>query len=100
VPLAAAGTGVLRASRLARAAAGAALAWSVALAATGAFCYPAEAWNTSPASVDLYHQRLWEWRDPQFVRCWRTGLSPQNLGLFTRRPASKLMSPPPSSDNP
>jgi hypothetical protein len=82
VPLAAAGAGALRASGLARAAACAALAWSVALAATGAFCYPAEAWNTSPSSVDLNHARLWDWRDPQFVRCWRTGLSPQNFGLF------------------
>jgi len=82
VPLAAAGTEALRASRPAKAAAGAALAWSVALAATGAFCYPAEAWNTSPSSVDLNHERLWDWRDPQFIRCWRTGPSPQNFRLF------------------
>lgn len=89
VPLAAAGTGALRASRPAKAAAGAALAWSVALAATGAFCYPAEAWNTSPSSVDLNHDRLWDWRDPQFVRCWRTGLSPQNFGLFGGTPPTR-----------
>ena len=88
VPLAAAGTGALRASRFARAAAGTALAWSIALAATGAFCYPAEAWNTTPTEVDRNHERLWDWGDPQFVRCWRTGLSPQNMGLLPRnRPA-------------
>jgi hypothetical protein len=89
VPLTAAGTGVLRASRLGLGLAAAALAWSVALAATGAFCYPAEAWNTSPSSVDLDHSRLWDWRDPQFVRCWRTGLSPQNLDLLAARPPAR-----------
>ena len=81
-PLAAAGTGALRASRLARGAAGAAVAWSVALAATGASYYPAEAWNTNPRDVDRSHERLKDWRDPQLVRCWRTGLSPQNMGLL------------------
>ena len=83
VPLVAAGAGLLRENRLARAAAGAALAWSIALAGTGAFCYPAEAWNTKPSDVDLNHQRLWDWRDPQFVRCWKTGWSPQNFRLLT-----------------
>jgi hypothetical protein len=89
VPLVAAGTGVLRASRVALGLAAAALAWSIALAATGAFCYPAEAWNTSPSGVDLNHGRLWEWRDPQFVRCWRTGLSPQNMDLLALRPPAR-----------
>jgi hypothetical protein len=82
VPLVAAGSGVLRARRPARIVAAAALAWSIALAATGAFCYPAEAWNADPTDIDRDHQRLWDWTDPQFVRCWRTGLSPQNLSLW------------------
>jgi hypothetical protein len=56
-------------------------AW-VALAAAGACCYPAERWNTSPDDVDARHERLWDWRDPQFVRCWKTGLSEQNFDLF------------------
>jgi len=56
--------------------------WSVLVAATGAFSYPAERWNTSPDDVDVRHERLWDWRDPQFVRCWKTGLSPQNFDLF------------------
>jgi hypothetical protein len=86
-PLAAAGAALLQARRAARYLAGAALAWSIALAATGAFFYPAEAWNTSPASVDLNHQRLWDWRDPQFVRCWRHGPSPENLTLWPPAPA-------------
>jgi hypothetical protein len=81
-PLAAAGTVVLRKSRIWSALAAGALAWSIALAATGAFCYPAEAWNTSPSNIDLDHRRLWDWRDPQFVRCWRTGPSPQNMDFF------------------
>jgi hypothetical protein len=82
VPLASAGTLRLRTTRAARALAGAALAWSITLAATGAFCYPAEAWNTSPVSVDLNHGRLWDWRDPQFARCWSKGLSPQNFSFW------------------
>jgi hypothetical protein len=67
---------------LARALCWIALAFSVALAATGAFSYPAERWNTDPTDVDRDHARLWDWRDPQFVRCWRQGLSPQNFDLF------------------
>lgn len=60
----------------------AALAWSVAISATGAFCYPSEQWNTSPVDVDREHSRLWSWTDPQFVRCWRSGPSPLNLELL------------------
>jgi hypothetical protein len=59
-----------------------ALTWSIALAATGAFCYPHDEWNTSPVEVDREHSRLWDWSDPQFVRCWRAGLSPQNFALL------------------
>jgi hypothetical protein len=81
-PLAAAGAAALWAHRAARVAAAAALVWSVAIAATGAFCYPAERWNSHPSEIDRDHARLWDWRDPQFVRCWRTGLSPQNFGLW------------------
>ncbi|HKB49149.1 MAG TPA: hypothetical protein VKC57_15695 [Ktedonobacterales bacterium] len=60
------------------------LAWSVAVAATGAFMYPNDAWNTSPASVDTHHERLWDWRDMQIVRAWERGPSPQNFDLFQR----------------
>lgn len=62
----------------------AALAWSVAAAGTGAFCYPHDQWNTDPASVDRFHERLWDWSDPQIVRCWTRGMSPQNFNLFSR----------------
>lgn len=60
-----------------------ALAWSTALAATGAFCYPNDAWNNDPTNIDRDHARLWSWSDPQFVRCWRRGLSPQNFNLLS-----------------
>jgi hypothetical protein len=60
------------------------LAWSVVVAATGAFMYPNDAWNTSPESVDLHHQRVWDWRDLQIVRAWKRGPSPQNFALFDR----------------
>jgi hypothetical protein len=83
VPLAAAALARVRLRSLAGMASGAALAWSIALSATGAFCYPHEQWNTLPEEIDLAHARLWDWSDPQFVRCWHMGLSPQNFQLFT-----------------
>ena len=61
-----------------------ALAWSIIVSATGAFVYPHERWNTSPASVDRFHERLWDWSDSQIVRSWQSGPSPQNLSLFSR----------------
>jgi hypothetical protein len=63
----------------------AALAWSIAVAATGAFVYPHDRWNTDPVSVDRHHERLWDWSDPQIVRCWKAGPSPVNFTLFERR---------------
>ncbi|HEY3883779.1 MAG TPA: hypothetical protein VGL62_01130, partial [Vicinamibacterales bacterium] len=63
---------------------GAALAWSLLVSATGAFMYPNDQWNTSPQSVDTHHARLWDWRDPQIVRAWKRGPSPQNFALFSR----------------
>jgi len=51
---------------------------------TGAFVYPNDQWNTNPDNVDIDHARLWDWRDPQIVRAWRRGPSPQNFDLFSR----------------
>jgi hypothetical protein len=61
-----------------------ALAWSIVTAATGAFCYPHDAWNTDPVSANVQHERLWDVRDSQILRCWERGLSPQNFALFER----------------
>jgi hypothetical protein len=83
VPLAAAGLAQLR-GRLVTGLAAAALAWSIAVSATGAFCFPHERWNTDPLDVDRHHGRLWEWSDPQIVRGWQRGPSPQNFSLLTR----------------
>ena len=92
IPIAAAGASALARSRPGRVLAVVALCWSVLIAATGAFSYPAERWNTDPAEVDTHHERLWDWRDTQFVRCWKAGLSPQNLDLFQK----DVFHPPPS----
>ena len=62
----------------------ASLAWSIGVAALGAFVYPHERWNTDPASVDRFHDRLWDWSDTQIRRCWLAGPSPQNFSLFPR----------------
>ena len=57
------------------------LGWSMVAAGTGAFY--ADNWNTHPSSVDKNHARLWDWKDPQIARAWRTGPSTQNFDLFT-----------------
>jgi hypothetical protein len=84
VPLAAVAMARPHPGRTARFAAAAALAWSVAVAATGAFCYPHENWNSDPSDVDRDHARLWSVSDTQIGRCWRRGLSPQNFNLLDR----------------
>jgi hypothetical protein len=84
VPIAAVGVAPLTSTAALRAAGGMALAWSVLVAATGAFCYPADQWNVVPTDVDRNHARLWSWSDMQIVRCWRTGVSSQNFTLFDR----------------
>jgi len=69
-------------ARWAQAVCAAALVWSMVAAGTGAFF--ADNWNTSPSEVDRDHARLWDWRDSQIPRAWKTGLSPQNLRLLDR----------------
>jgi hypothetical protein len=82
-PLGVEGLAHLRAP-LGRGLAAAALTWSIVVSATGAFSYPHERWNLNPVNVDRFHERLWDWSDPQIVRCWQVGLSPQNFNLVTR----------------
>jgi len=82
VPVAAAAVPGIARSRLTKVACCVARAWSVLLAATGALAYPAERWNTDPTEIDRDHARLWDWSDPQFVRCWERGFSPDNFNLF------------------
>jgi hypothetical protein len=65
-------------------AAGAALVWSLVVAATGAFCSPHDRWNTEPSEIDLDRARLWSLSDTQIQRCWKRGVSPQNFRLIDR----------------
>jgi hypothetical protein len=65
------------------------LAWSIAVAGIGAFVYPNERWNTSPADVDLNHQRLWDVHDLQIRRAYAARPSPQNFDLFTKAAVSR-----------
>jgi hypothetical protein len=81
VPLGADGVEIVGRHATGRALAIIALVWSVAAAGTGAFVYPSEAWNSDPTEIDRAHGRLWDWRDPQLLRCWQTGPSPQNFDL-------------------
>lgn len=82
VPLAAAGAVTLVRTRVGAAFSAIALAWSILIAGTGAWCYPADAWNTDPNSVDQHHERLWDWKDTQWMRCWKRGASPQNYSFL------------------
>jgi hypothetical protein len=85
VPAAAIGMSrIAQASIPIRALGAAALTWSIVTAATGAFCYPHDQWNTDPVSANVQHARLWEVRDTQILRCWERGWSPQNFALFER----------------
>ena len=61
-----------------------ALAWSIAVAATGAFFYPHDRWNTEPSEIDLDRARRWSVSDNQIRRCWTRGMSPQNFNLIDR----------------
>jgi hypothetical protein len=49
------------------------IAFSVAVQAIGAFCYPST-WNFYPADVDQHHERLWDWRDTELARCLKESL--------------------------
>ena len=64
--------------------ASAALAWSVTVAAIGAFNYPQDRWNSDPLDVDRNHERLWDWSDNQIRRAWDAGFNAQNFTLFSR----------------
>jgi hypothetical protein len=84
VPLGAEGVAWASEHRWRRRLAAAALAWSIVLAGTGAFVYPHEEWNSSPTDVDRDHVRLWDFSDPQFVRCWTSGWNSSNFRLFSK----------------
>jgi hypothetical protein len=47
---------------------GAALAFSVFVHARGALSVETHRWNIDPVNLDLYQQRVWDWRDLQFLR--------------------------------
>ena len=51
---------------------GAAITCAVALQAIGAFYYPSS-WNEAPVTVDLAHERLWDWRDSEISRSLAEG---------------------------
>ena len=84
VPVAALFVTSIRVTPLKRAVAATALAWSIVVAATGAFNYPNERWNVDPRDVDRSHERLWDWSDLQIVRCWTRGADPMNFRLLSR----------------
>ena len=44
------------------------IACAIAVQAVGAFCYPST-WSGQPRPVDLNHERLWDWRDTELLRC-------------------------------
>ena len=39
--------------------------------AQGAWCWPCVDWNTTPVELRYSQYRLWDWRDPSFLRNFR-----------------------------
>ena len=63
-----------------------AIAVAIALQAIGAFCYPSS-WNRVPVSVDVAHERLWDWGDSEIRRCLEEGpYWPASYALLLGRP--------------
>lgn len=67
--------------RRARLAVAAAVAYCVAVQLVGFLCYTPARWNLydrtgSRLNVDLYHYRLWDWRDWEVLRYLRAGIAP------------------------
>lgn len=46
------------------------LAASLFIHGHGALSFAPHTWNTVPVSVDSKPERVWDWRDPQFLRRW------------------------------
>jgi len=46
---------------------------SIAINGIGAFFAPC-GWADEPASIDRYPERLWDWRDPEILRCAKFGV--------------------------
>ncbi len=42
--------------------------WGVFTHARGATSAAANTWSANPVSVDLVPSRVWDWKDPQFLR--------------------------------
>jgi hypothetical protein len=57
-----------------------AIFWSVAVHATGAYCYPST-WNFYPTDIDVDHKRLWGWRDTELSRCVRESLLGERIPI-------------------
>jgi hypothetical protein len=70
---------------------------SIGVQAIGAFCYPST-WNENPANVDRHHERLWDWRDTEILRCLIETRNPQTRRLDPR--SGRPLRRPPSSDPP
>lgn len=70
------------------------LAWSIAVAAAGAFVYPHEGWNSDPTEIDHDHARLWDVRDSQIHRAFTSAPSPQNFQLWSREAIRKRAGQP------
>ena len=62
----------------------ASIAVSTLVHGIGAFYYPSARaidWDSAPRDVDIAHDRLWDWRDPQLVRLLRNGPRSPGFGI-------------------
>ena len=95
-----AGTGVARFERLATSAIGIVLlAAGIFIHARGALSPATSIWNSLPENVDLNPERIWDWRQPQFLAGLIPPPFPPNVPLlekntsidFTTRDAEKYL---------
>lgn len=69
---------------LKRLALAAAVVWSVAVHAQGAYLHAANCWNVDPVDVDADPERVWSLSDPQVVAGWRAVIDSPRTGVSGR----------------
>ena len=60
------------------------VSFSVFIQIIGTFFYPCE-WFNTPVPATKNQQRFWDWKDPEFLRCLKTGpVEPEGLSLMKK----------------
>jgi hypothetical protein len=71
------------------------LLWGAVVHGAGALSVQSNRWNWSPREVDLHPERLWSWRDPQFL-AWAIGGPRLEILPEPPAPAAPTLAPAPA----